>query len=83
MAPGLGFSIHRPDISRAIAAGIGVLALGGEWYSVPSGRQVGTRFIDVSPSRNSAGTLFGLAVAPEGSGVYFVDDGDNTLNLLH
>jgi len=27
--------------------------------------------------------LFGLAVAPGGSGVYFVDDGTNTLNLLH
>jgi hypothetical protein len=29
------------------------------------------------------GTLFGLAVAPGGTGVYFVDDGSNTLNLLH
>jgi len=31
----------------------------------------------------NAGTLFGLAVAPGGKGIYFVDDGDNTLNLLH
>ena len=30
-----------------------------------------------------AGTLFGLAVAPGGTGVYFVDDGSDTLNLLH
>jgi len=29
------------------------------------------------------GTLFGLAVVPDGSGVYFVDDGTNTLDLLH
>jgi hypothetical protein len=29
------------------------------------------------------GTLFGLAVTPSGSGLYFVDDGSNTLNLLH
>jgi hypothetical protein len=29
-----------------------------------------------------AGTLFGLAVAPGGNGVYFVNDGNNTLNLL-
>jgi len=46
------------------------------------GRQVGARFLDVSHSRNGAGTLFGLAVAPNGSGVYFVDDGNNTLNIL-
>jgi len=27
--------------------------------------------------------LFGLAVKSDGTGVYFVDDGSNTLNLLH
>ena len=32
---------------------------------------------------NGFGTLFGLAVVPGGSGVYFVDDGTNTFNLLH
>ena len=35
------------------------------------------------PGPNGNGTLFGLAVVPPGSGVYFVDDGTNTLNLLH
>ncbi len=35
------------------------------------------------PADPGAGTLFGLAVAPGGTGVYFVDDGSNTLNLLH
>jgi hypothetical protein len=30
-----------------------------------------------------AGALFGLAIAPHGSGVYFVDDSVNTLVLLH
>ena len=29
------------------------------------------------------GALFGLAVARGGSGVYYVDDAANTLNLLH
>jgi hypothetical protein len=24
-----------------------------------------------------------LVIAPEGKGIYFVDDGENTLNLLH
>jgi len=46
------------------------------------GRQVGVRFVDVSHSKNGAGTLFGLALALDGSGIYFVDDGDNTLNTL-
>ena len=50
--------------------------------TTPGGRQVGVRFVDVSHSRNGAGTLFGLAVAPQGSGIYFVDDGNNTLNIL-
>jgi hypothetical protein len=30
-----------------------------------------------------AGALFGLAVAPHGTGIYFVDDSVNTLGLLH
>ena len=46
------------------------------------GTQVGARFIDVSHSRNGAGTLFGLAVSRQGTAVYFVDDGNNTLNVL-
>jgi hypothetical protein len=31
----------------------------------------------------AAGDLFGLTIAPGGHGVLFVDDGDNTLKLLH
>jgi hypothetical protein len=33
--------------------------------------------------KTGAGSLFGLVVAAGGSGVFFVDDGDNTLRLLH
>lgn len=47
------------------------------------GQQNGVRFVDVSHSRNGAGTLFGLAIAASGHGIYFVDDGNNTLNILH
>jgi hypothetical protein len=50
--------------------------------TTPDGRQTGARFIDVSHSRNGAGTLFGLAIKPGGDAVYFVDDGNNTLNIL-
>lgn len=47
----------------------------------PDGKQIAVKPIDVS--QQGAGTLFGLAIAPNGHGVYFVDDGNNTLNLLH
>ncbi len=40
-----------------------------------------TKMVDVS--KMGSGTLFGLAVDPRGNGIYFVDDGNNTLNLLH
>jgi sugar lactone lactonase YvrE len=50
--------------------------------TTPGGKRAGARFVDVSHSRNGAGTLFGLAVAPSGRGVHFVDDGNNTLNVL-
>jgi hypothetical protein len=45
------------------------------------GDQVDVKAVDVS--QQGGGTLFGLAIAPNGHGIYFVDDGNNTLNLLH
>jgi DNA-binding beta-propeller fold protein YncE len=45
----------------------------------PAGHQVAARLLDAT----GAGTLFGLAVAPGGHGLYFVDDGSNNLQLLH
>ncbi len=54
--------------------------------TTPAGQQVAIKMLDTSPAPpgpNGNGTLFGLAVVPGGSGVYFVDDGTNTLNLLH
>jgi hypothetical protein len=47
----------------------------------PGGSQFPPKTIDTSGQ--GAGTLFGLAVSPHGRGLYFVDDGDNTLDLLH
>jgi hypothetical protein len=46
----------------------------------PAGQQVAVQTAD---KKTGAGTLFGLVIAPEGKGIYFVDDGENTLNLLH
>ncbi|MBV9132476.1 MAG: hypothetical protein JO318_07240, partial [Chloroflexi bacterium] len=47
------------------------------------GQQVATRLIDSTGTPPGAGTLFGLAMTDDSRGVYFVDDGSNTLNLLH
>jgi hypothetical protein len=44
--------------------------------TTPAGAQIATQTI-----ANAGGDLFGLAAAPDGSGVYFVNDGNNTLNF--
>lgn len=46
----------------------------------PAGQQVAFRTVD---STTGAGSLFGLLVAPGAKRIYFVDDGDNTLKVLH
>jgi hypothetical protein len=48
--------------------------------TTPSGTQLTAQPAD---PKTGAGSLFGLDVAADGKGVYFVDDGDNTLRLLH
>jgi sugar lactone lactonase YvrE len=48
--------------------------------TTPAGQQVAVQTAD---KKTGAGALFGLAIAPEGNGIYFVDDGENTLKLLH
>lgn len=49
----------------------------------PVGKQVDSRFLDRSGKPPGNGALFGLAIAPHASGVYFVDDAMNRLRLLH
>jgi len=54
--------------------------------TTPAGTQVAVKTLDSTPAPPGLpgnGTLFGLAVTPGADGVYFVDDGSNTLNLLH
>ncbi len=46
----------------------------------PDGEQVSVMNIDTTGT--GAGTLFGLALGPGRSGIYFVNDGNNTLNRL-
>ncbi len=47
--------------------------------TTPAGKQLTVQLAD---AKTGAGSLFGLAIAP-GGGVYYVDDGENTLRLLH
>jgi hypothetical protein len=48
--------------------------------TTPSGHQIATVAGD---AKTGAGSLFGLAIAPGSKGLLFVDDGFNTLRLLH
>ncbi len=77
----------RGPLGLAIAPGGDILAtnsLNGNLVEVtPYGRQVAVKTLDRYGSPAGAGALFGLAVAPRGKGVYFVDDATNTLDLLH
>jgi hypothetical protein len=54
--------------------------------TTPVGRQIAVKILDTTPAPpgpNGNGALFGLAVVPGGTGIYYVDDATNTLNLLH
>ena len=46
--------------------------------TTPGGKQVVVRTAD---TKTGEGSLFGLVV--KGNGVYYVDDGENTLRILH
>lgn len=74
-------------LGLAVASNGGVLTVNaGDGRIVETssrtGRQVASRFLDRSGSPPGSGALFGLAVAPRDSGVYYVDDAANTLRLL-
>jgi hypothetical protein len=80
-----GGSLNAP-LGLAVAPGGDLITVnGGDGNAVevaPFGAQVDTRTIDPF---NSGGDLFGLAIAPSGRGILFVDDNGaaNTLDLLH
>ena len=81
-----GGSLNDP-LGLAIAPDGDILTVnGGDGQIVettPGGVQVAHQFLDTSGSPPGAGALFGLAVAPGGRGVYFVDDATNFLRILH
>jgi len=82
-------AINDP-LGLAIAPNGGILTTNGGngnlVETTPNGKQIDVKMLDTIPVTglpNGNGTLFGLAVAPGGAGVYFVDDGFNTFNILH
>ena len=81
-----GGALNTP-LGLTVAPGGNILTVnGGDGRLVettPAGVQIAKRFLDKSGSPKGAGALFGLAVAPHASGLYYVDDAVNTLRLLH
>jgi hypothetical protein len=70
----LGLTIAPNGDILTVNAGDGNLV-----ETTPEGDQVAVKTIDTA---TGAGSLFGLVIVPHGRGVYFVDDGDNTLKVL-
>jgi hypothetical protein len=48
--------------------------------TTPAGKQTTVQTAD---TKTGAGSLFGLAISPAANSIYYVDDGENTLRLLH
>jgi hypothetical protein len=74
----LGLAVAPDGHIITVNAGNGLMV-----ETTPDGKQAAARNVDISHSKNGAGTLFGLAIAFDASAIYFVDDGNNTLNALH
>ncbi len=47
--------------------------------TTPAGQQVAVQTAD---KKTGAGSLFGLAISPDGKTIYYVDDGENTVQVL-
>ena len=82
-----GGDLNAP-LGLAIAPNGDILTVNGNdgriVETTPAGVQIAARYLDrTAPAPLGAGALFGLAVKPGGSGIYFVDDDMNNLRLLH
>jgi hypothetical protein len=75
-------SLNQP-LGLAIAPNGDILTVnandGNIVETTPAGTQIDTKTLVA----NGAGALFGLALAPNNAGIYFVNDAANTLMLLH
>lgn len=84
-----GGSLNAPLGLTVAPNGDIITVNGGDGNAVETmpfgGPQVATVQLDNTPVPglpNGNGTLFGIALTPNGKGLYFVDDGTNTLNLF-
>jgi hypothetical protein len=84
-----GGSLNAPLGLTVAPNGDVITVNGGDGKAVETapfeGMQVATVQLDNTPIPglpNGNGTLFGIALTPNGKGLYFVDDGTNTLNLF-
>ncbi len=75
-----GAPLNGP-LGMTLARGGDILTANGDDGNVVETTPGGT-VAAVVAADPSAGDLFGLTLTPDQSGVYFVDDGTNTLNLL-
>jgi hypothetical protein len=80
-----GGSLNDP-LGMTLAVNGNILTVNGnDGFLVETTRkgvQIFTTLLDNTGNPPGAGTLFGLVDVP-GQGIYFVDDGSNTLNLFH
>ena len=81
----VGNALNGP-LGLAIAPNGDIVTVNGDdgnmVETTPGGVQIAVKAVDVTNSP-SGGTLFGLAISPDKEGVYFVNDGNNTIDLLH
>jgi hypothetical protein len=84
-----GGALFSP-LGLAVAPNGDILTVNANDGNLIESTTAGTEFAPVNldttsltPLDPGAGSLFGLAVAPNNAGVYFVDDISNTLNLVH
>jgi sugar lactone lactonase YvrE len=82
-----GASLNAPLGLTVAHDGDIITVNGGDGKAVETvpfgGQQIATAQLDntmVPGLPNGNGTLFGIALTPNGEGLYFVDDGSNTLN---
>jgi hypothetical protein len=79
-----GGGLNGPLGLTVVPGGNIVTTNGGDGNMVettPGGTQVAVRAVDVTGG--GAGDLFGLAVGQQDTSIYFVNDGNNTLDRLH
>jgi hypothetical protein len=82
----MGGAINSP-LGLALAPNGDLLTVNGANGNIlevsPQGQLIDKRTLNSSGTPPGAGALFGLAVAPHGHGLYYVDDATNRLRLLH